>query len=585
MRVYVSSQSIGLRGERIAEKQRMGLDCPYQNPKLLTEETGSFMTKYNKYAYLIDNAWMVKLFYALGIVTWLLTTYGFFRFFNLSPFYWVFIAPIFLVFTAYHLISYGINLFYEGFDLSKHRAKVFSFWEKGAEPMVDILLPVCGEPISILQKTFEGVNGIEYENKNVYVLDDRDEKDVKELAESYGFTYSVRPNRGHMKKAGNLKYGFENSSGEYIVIFDADFVPNKDFIKELLPYMDDPKMGIIQSPQYFETTDNVHERSPIEFGAGHVQEDFYRIIQSSRDTFGGAICVGSNAIYRRSALEKIGGTVQIEHSEDVHTGFRLVEKGYKIKYIPLILAIGLCPQDLHSYFHQQHRWCSGSMSLLFMKEFWTSPLTLAQKLCYISGFLYYITHGLALVFSFQIFFLLFFHYEWISLWNALPFFPYIVYSFFLMPLFRITKARSGTVLVRQAHNFHYGQALARKMMDSPIEWKATGSVGSISSEYTKVLHLKGMYLIVYMALVSIVIGMGHIHLFNIQYYSVLFWIFYTLGVNGLLLWHSFKAVDAVLDAEGAGTAYRTDWMVQNAIPYVAGLVIFPVTGMLVNFLR
>ena len=109
-----------------------------------------------------------------------------------------------------------------------------------------------------------------------------------------------------MKKAGNIKHGYENSSGEFIVIFDADFAPHHDFIRDLLPYTSDPRTAIVQSPQYFQTDKDVHKRSIIEYGAGQVQEDFYRIIQQSRDTFGAAICVGSNAIYRRSAIEDIG---------------------------------------------------------------------------------------------------------------------------------------------------------------------------------------------------------------------------------------------------------------------------------------
>ena len=56
-----------------------------------------------------------------------------------------------------------------------------------------------------------------------------------------------------------------------------------------------------------------------------------------------AICVGSNAVYRRAALDSNGGTTLIEHSEDVHTGFDLRRNGWPLRYIPVNLATGLCP--------------------------------------------------------------------------------------------------------------------------------------------------------------------------------------------------------------------------------------------------
>jgi cellulose synthase (UDP-forming) len=493
--------------------------------------------------YIIKNPWLVRLVYAIGIVTWLFVIYGFIRFIALDPLlYTLLLGPLLAVFTVYHLLSYGINLFYKPLDLEAHGQKAKVYWDKmkGNEPTVDIFLPVCGEPLSIIEATFNGVEKLQYKNKTVYVLDDGANQGVMMLAAARGFNYTVRPNKGHMKKAGNLKHGYENSTGEFIIVFDADFVPNPKFIHELLPYMDDKRTAIVQSPQHFQTDDKVHGRSPLEFGAGHVQEDFYRVIQTSRNVFGGAICVGSNAIYRRSALDEIGGTVQIEHSEDVHTGFQLVNKGYRIQYIPLILATGLCPADMHSYFHQQHRWCSGSMSLLFSKEFWTSKLTIAQKLCYSSGFLYYLTHGLSLILSFQIFLLLFRHYQWISLWYAIPFIPYILYSFVLLPLFRVTEGKPGTILARQSHSFFYGQAIIRKLLNLPIGWRSSGAKMAVSSEYTSIFRAQVIYLAIYLLLVLVLIAYGKFPIFNYQYYTVLFWVFYTVAVNLYLLIYSHK---------------------------------------------
>ena len=117
-------------------------------------------------------------------------------------------------------------------------------------------------------------------------------------------------------------------------------------------------------------------RRSMERGAAAVQELFYRMVQVSRDQRDGAICVGSCAVYRRAALDDIGGTTLIEHSEDVHTGFDLRRAGWGLRYIPVPLATGVCPEDADSFLTQQYRWCSGSMSLLASRKFWTTRLPL-----------------------------------------------------------------------------------------------------------------------------------------------------------------------------------------------------------------
>lgn len=85
-----------------------------------------------------------------------------------------------------------------------------------------------------------------------------------------------RPNRPELKKAGNLRYAFSRTSSEAIVIFDADFCPRADFLRETIPYLMDPKIGIIQTPQYFRWRE---EQTWIEQGAGVTQEFFYRLVQ------------------------------------------------------------------------------------------------------------------------------------------------------------------------------------------------------------------------------------------------------------------------------------------------------------------
>jgi hypothetical protein len=88
------------------------------------------------------------------------------------------------------------------------------------------------------------------------------------------------------------------SSAEVIAILDADFCPRPDFLRHLVPYLASPEVGIVQSPQCFDTAASM---GWIERAAGAAQESFFRWIQPSRDASDAAICCGSNAIYRRAA--------------------------------------------------------------------------------------------------------------------------------------------------------------------------------------------------------------------------------------------------------------------------------------------
>jgi cellulose synthase/poly-beta-1,6-N-acetylglucosamine synthase-like glycosyltransferase len=272
--------------------------------------------------------------------------------------------------------------------LSSHRTRVLR-WLPRRHPSVDVFLPSAGEGLDVLANTYRHVAALDWPGPlRVYVLDDSARPVVRQMAQAHGFRYLSRPNRGEFKKAGNLRFGFDHSDGDLILILDADFVPRPDALLELAPYFDDTDVAIVQSPQFFDvdTRMNWLQRS-----AGATQMLFYRWVQPSRDRSDAAICVGTSALYRRAALVRAGGYALIGHSEDVHTGVKLMRAGFRIRYVPTILTKGLCPDDLHSFATQQYRWCTGSMSLLFSRQFHRTPLTVMQRLSYFSGFLYYIT--------------------------------------------------------------------------------------------------------------------------------------------------------------------------------------------------
>eukprot|EP00904_Undaria_pinnatifida_P002026 jgi/Undpi1/11824/HiC_scaffold_4.g01523.m1 len=304
-----------------------------------------------------------------------------------SPYLFWLGVPAVIVFM--YFVSY-LAIATKGRDFvpEKHAEVLQNGAEQEFLPTVDVFLPVCNEPIELIANTWKYVSELDYPYATVHVLDDGAKDDVRDLAEAFGFRYKRRDNRPHMKKAGNLRHAFARTSGEAVVIFDADFCPRSDFLRETLPYLLDPSIGIVQTPQFFRWC---KEQTWVEKGAGASQEFFYRMEQArmNRNYFGASVCVGSCAVYRRAAVEPFGGVAAIEHSEDIHTGCKITEAGFKVKYLPLCLAIGVCPDEPRSFFMQQYRWCAGNLSLVLRREFWMAEISAFQKICFLSGMLYY----------------------------------------------------------------------------------------------------------------------------------------------------------------------------------------------------
>jgi cellulose synthase (UDP-forming) len=270
---------------------------------------------------------------------------------------------------------------------------------------VDVFLPVCGEDLDVLTNTFEHVAALAWRGwVQVYVLDDSHTPAVRALARAYHFNYLARPNRGAFKKAGNLNHALEHSRGQYIVVFDADFAPAPGFLAHVIPYFADPRVGIVQTAQYFDTgrrgTANWMARY-----AGAIQDSFFTWVQPHRDTIGSALCVGTNVAYRRAALEAADGWTKIEGGEDVITGIAVMTHGYRVAYVPLNLAKGLCPDTFRATVNQQYRWCKSSLDLVYpptrknviWQVFRGCKMTLVQRVSYLTGTLYYLQSILVLM--------------------------------------------------------------------------------------------------------------------------------------------------------------------------------------------
>ena len=272
----------------------------------------------------------------------------------------------------------------------------------------DVFITVCGEDRGVVGNTFAHVARLHWPGKlAVYVLDDSADESLRGLAGEYGFTYLRRPDRPAGKKSGNLNHGLSRSGGDFVAVFDADFSPAPSFLLQTIPYFSEPDVGIVQTSQYF----SIDRRGTVNWMArlsGVVQGMFFAWNQPGQQSRNAAFCVGTNVLYRRSALQAAGGIPWCPSGgEDVVTSVRLLAAGMRTVYVPLNLARGLCPDTFAGVISQQYRWCLSTIALIFPvrgmeradRGFWACRMTLAQRVSYLSGLLYYGQSLLVLVIS------------------------------------------------------------------------------------------------------------------------------------------------------------------------------------------
>ena len=249
---------------------------------------------------------------------------------------------------------------------------------------VDIFVTTCGEPLNILSRTLMAAVAIDYEPKTLYLLDDRADPEVAALAERFGLKYLARPE--HLDaKAGNLNFGLAHSQGELILALDADQVPNRGILQHVLGYFKIPSIAFVQTKQNF----LVPKGDPF----GNTDKVFYNVMQCGKDADNAAFSCGSGVVYRRRALEEIGGFSTWNVVEDVHTSMLLHQRGWRSIYYPYPQSVGTSPVDIWGVYRQRGQWALDSLRLFFWDNpFFRRGLTFRQQVQYLNlGFVYLVS--------------------------------------------------------------------------------------------------------------------------------------------------------------------------------------------------
>jgi cellulose synthase (UDP-forming) len=320
-------------------------------------------------------------------------------------------------------------------------------------PSVDILIPSYNEPDFILKRTIVGAQALDYPYKQIYLLDDTKRPEIKQLAQELGCNYLTRPNNSHAK-AGNLNHALKRTDGELVVVFDADFVPTKNFLTRTVGFFQNPKIGLVQTPQSFYNSDPIARNLGLEGILTSEEEVFYRQTQPIKDGAGSVVCAGTSFIARRSALQEIGFFVTESLSEDYFTGIRIASKGYELVYLDEKLSAGLAAESISTHIEQRLRWARGTLQAFFIDS---NPLTISglnlwQRLGHLEGLLHWFTGIPRLFFLFVPLIYIFFGVEAIKV--DISELIYVFLPFYVMQLsvFSWLNLRSRSILLSDVYS-------------------------------------------------------------------------------------------------------------------------------------
>lgn len=275
-------------------------------------------------------------------------------------------------------------------EADRHEARLRAM-PAHALPTVDILIPTYNEPLEVLEKTITGASCIDYPNFKIWVLDDGRRRWLKELCESKGVGYFNRPDNAHAK-AGNINHALAHTSAEFVAIFDADFVAQRNFLMRIVGFFANAKIGIVQIPHAFYNADPMQANLALRKSLPDEQRFFFDVIMPSRDAWDAAFCCGSNSVTRRAALDTVGGGLPTQSiTEDMLLTITLLRKGYITRYLCEHLAYGLAPETVDAFFVQRQRWARGAIQILYLANGpFGGGLTLMQRLLFMP------THWLSL---------------------------------------------------------------------------------------------------------------------------------------------------------------------------------------------
>ena len=272
------------------------------------------------------------------------------------------IFSLFVVF--YSIVQLGLVVSYLK-NRKKVSEKISQFAKKPYFPVVTVQLPVYNE-MYVIERLMEAVAQFNYpkDKLEIQVLDDSTDqtvqiiaKKVEELnAEGLDTKHVIRPERIGFK-AGALDYGMQNCKGEFIAIFDADFVPTPNFLIDTIPYFLDKRIGVVQT-----RWEHINkEYSLLTRLQAFALDAHFSVEQGGRNFAGHFINFnGTAGVWRKQAIVEGGGWKADTLTEDLDLSYRAQLKGWKFIFKEEIGAPAELPAEMNALKAQQFRWTKGA---------------------------------------------------------------------------------------------------------------------------------------------------------------------------------------------------------------------------------
>ena len=254
-------------------------------------------------------------------------------------------------------------------------------------PIVTIQLPVYNE-LYVVNRAIDAICALDYPKDKIelQVLDDSTDettsivaqKILEKSAQGFDIKHIRRANRQGYK-AGALKHGLAEAKGEFIAIFDADFMPRPDFLMKTLPYFAEEKVGLVQTRwEHINADYSLLTRAQAIALDGH-----FVIEQQIRNKAGFFINFnGTAGIWRRSCVEDAGNWEADTLAEDLDLSYRAQLKGWQFVFMKEYTSPAELPADVNGLRSQQFRWTKGAIeaSKKLLPKVWKSKLPLRVKL-------------------------------------------------------------------------------------------------------------------------------------------------------------------------------------------------------------
>jgi len=268
-------------------------------------------------------------------------------------------------------------------------------------PAVTVQLPIYNERY-VVKRLIEAAAAIDYprERLEIQVLDDSTDETRAIAAERVAALRAAGVDIVHLAresregfKAGALQHGLERARGELLAIFDADFVPPPSILRAMVPYFQDPGVGVVQS-----RWQHLNEDYSALARAQGISLDGHFVIEHAARMSAGRFFNfnGTAGVLRRACVVDAGGWQSDTLTEDLDLSYRAQLRGWRFVFAPHVLCPSELPVEMNAFKAQQHRWVKGSIQVArkLLPQVWRAPVPLAVKV----EATFHLTYNVAYVF-------------------------------------------------------------------------------------------------------------------------------------------------------------------------------------------